>query len=222
MTRDERSVIERIPPRVIAAVFDRDKRTIERKRARGRVTHKDTELREKVLYSSDRGQDMHDLDATAKGPNLKLGCYHETAEFIRCHIVEHKESPDVVAHRMKQAGMEGVVCTKTPYNYIEEGHRERLRTSSISPDLQDDHGSVTTTTKTGVTTTHPYSSWERGLNENANRIIRRFIPKGVEISRYSKTEILEIESWINTLPRKLLDGLSAQQKVHPCFREHAA
>ncbi len=69
---------------------------------------------------------------------------------------------------------------------------------------------------------HPYSSWERGSNENANRIVRRFIPKGVDISRYSKAQIQKIEDWINVLPRKLLDGLSAQQKVQQYFMENVA
>ena len=33
---------------------------------------------------------------------------------------------------------------------------------------------------------HPYSSWERPVNERSNRILRRFIPKGKSISKYSE------------------------------------
>jgi len=69
---------------------------------------------------------------------------------------------------------------------------------------------------------HPYTASERGSNENANRIVRRFIPKGADISRYTKTEIQQIEDWINALPRKLLDGLSAEEKVQQYFKEIAA
>lgn len=69
---------------------------------------------------------------------------------------------------------------------------------------------------------HPYTSSERGSNENANRIIRRFIPKGADISRYTRTQIQKIEDWINALPRKLLDGLSAEEKVQEYFKEIAA
>ena len=57
--------------------------------------------------------------------------------------------------------------------------------------------------------THPYSSYERGTNENINKMIRRFIPKGKDISKYSKKEIKRIEHWINNYPRKILGGLSA-------------
>lgn len=69
---------------------------------------------------------------------------------------------------------------------------------------------------------HPYTASERGSNENANRIVRRFIPKGVDISRYSKNRIQQIELWMNTLPRKLFDGLSAKQRVQKYFMENAA
>lgn len=51
---------------------------------------------------------------------------------------------------------------------------------------------------------HPFSSWERGSNENTNKIIRRFIPKGSDISKYTKKEIKRIENWINNYPRKIL------------------
>lgn len=56
---------------------------------------------------------------------------------------------------------------------------------------------------------HPYSSWERGTNENINKMIRRFIPKGVDISAFNHKDIKRIECWINNYPRKILGGLSA-------------
>ena len=57
---------------------------------------------------------------------------------------------------------------------------------------------------------HPYSSWERGSNENTNGIIRWFIPKGSDISKYSTKQIKSIEHWINNLPRRCLGGESAK------------
>lgn len=51
---------------------------------------------------------------------------------------------------------------------------------------------------------HAYSSWERGSNENANKLIRRFIPKGTDISKYTHKQIQQIENWMNNYPRKLL------------------
>ena len=48
---------------------------------------------------------------------------------------------------------------------------------------------------------HPYRSGERGSNENANRLIRRFIPKGTVITKISEEFIKSIENWINNLSR---------------------
>ena len=51
---------------------------------------------------------------------------------------------------------------------------------------------------------HPYSSWERGTNENSNKLIRRFIPKGTDIGKISQKMIRYIEKWMNNYPRKIL------------------
>lgn len=64
--------------------------------------------------------------------------------------------------------------------------------------------------RTKVFYCHPYSSWERGSNENANAIIRRFIPKGTPMERYTEKEILKVEQWINNYPRKILGYKNAK------------
>jgi len=56
---------------------------------------------------------------------------------------------------------------------------------------------------------HPYSSWERGSNENANGIIRRFFPKGTDFSKVSLARIQAVEDWMNSYPRRILGGISA-------------
>jgi len=60
---------------------------------------------------------------------------------------------------------------------------------------------------------HPYSSWERGTNENINKMIRRFIPKGVDISVFSNNEVRRIQNWINNYPRKILGGKSSNMLI---------
>jgi IS30 family transposase len=56
---------------------------------------------------------------------------------------------------------------------------------------------------------HPFSSWERGTNENGNRMLRRFYPKGTDFSEISQDEIDRVTDWINNYPRKILGGMSA-------------
>lgn len=60
---------------------------------------------------------------------------------------------------------------------------------------------------------HPYSSWERGTNENLNRMIRRWIPKGKDIADYSEKDILHVEHWINSFPRKIFDFHSSYDQL---------
>jgi IS30 family transposase len=50
---------------------------------------------------------------------------------------------------------------------------------------------------------HPYSSWERGSNENANRLIRRFVPRGTDIGKLKQKDIKRIEQWMNSYPRRM-------------------
>lgn len=49
---------------------------------------------------------------------------------------------------------------------------------------------------------HPYSAWEKGGNENHNRIIRRWFPKGTDFSKVSEKQITELQDWMNGYPRK--------------------
>lgn len=52
--------------------------------------------------------------------------------------------------------------------------------------------------------THPYSSWEKGTNECHNKLLRRFIPKGVSMRTFTAEDIAYMADWANTLPRRLL------------------
>ena len=60
---------------------------------------------------------------------------------------------------------------------------------------------------------HPYCSGERGTNENTNKLIRYFLPKGYDFSGITEEKVLEIQNWINNYPRKLFNGASAKIKL---------
>ncbi len=58
---------------------------------------------------------------------------------------------------------------------------------------------------------HPYSSWERGSNENANKLIRRFVPKGTDIGSLKLKDVRRIENWMNNYPRRIHGYKSANE-----------
>lgn len=63
---------------------------------------------------------------------------------------------------------------------------------------------------------HPYSSYERGSNENCNRLIRRWLPKGTSFKGLTHKTVRKIQDWVNNYPREILGFRSAGD----LFREH--
>lgn len=60
---------------------------------------------------------------------------------------------------------------------------------------------------------HPYSAFERGSNENANRIIRRFHPKGTDFGKLSRADVAWLQWRLNSIHRDVLGGITAQQAL---------
>ena len=73
--------------------------------------------------------------------------------------------------------------------------------------------------RTKVYYCHPYSSWERGSNENVNGMIRRRHPKGTNFANVTQEEIAATENWINNYPRKIHGYKSAATMFRQCLRE---
>ncbi len=60
---------------------------------------------------------------------------------------------------------------------------------------------------------HSYAAWEKGSNENHNRMIRRWFPKGTNFDKVSKKRIAEIQDWMNSYPRKILGWKAPNEMV---------
>ena len=58
---------------------------------------------------------------------------------------------------------------------------------------------------------HPYHSWEKGSIENVNKYIRRDIPKGSDISKYSQRFIKKLEHKLNRRPMKIIGYFTPQE-----------
>lgn len=75
------------------------------------------------------------------------------------------------------------------------------------------HKWLTSNTGMNVYFAHPYSSWERGTNENTNGLIRRFFPKGTDFNNITTKQIKEAEYSLNNRPRKVLGYKTPTEKL---------
>lgn len=66
--------------------------------------------------------------------------------------------------------------------------------------------------RTTVYYTDPYSSWQKGMNENCNGILRRFIPKWTDLNKVSSEKLENVVNKINGKPRKILGFISAEKR----------
>lgn len=67
-----------------------------------------------------------------------------------------------------------------------------------------EHQRLTDKLNTEVYFADPYASWQRGLNENTNGLLRQFFPKGTDFSRISRYQVARAEQLLNERPRKSL------------------
>ena len=67
------------------------------------------------------------------------------------------------------------------------------------------HQEVSSALKADCYFAHPYSSWERGTNENTNGLIRQYLPKSRNLKKVSMEEEIMIMDKLNLRPRKCLD-----------------
>ena len=66
------------------------------------------------------------------------------------------------------------------------------------------HEQVSRSLDAGFYFAKPYHSWERGLNEHTNGLIRQYFPKGQRLDNISEERLLEVENLLNDRPRKVL------------------
>ena len=90
-----------------------------------------SDLTYRTEYSADAELRKRDYNITAKGLKMKIGTNFELIVFIEEMIIENKYSPSSVLAEAKKNGYEVNFCIKTLYNYIDEGHFQRLTNDNL-------------------------------------------------------------------------------------------
>lgn len=183
----------------------------EKRVARNHLNHTSIEDRPgSVLFRQDFGHWELDSVESGKGDKATLLCFSERKHRLELFFkVSGKTADNTVRildrleRRLTAPVFREVFKTITVDNGCEFLDAQRMERSRINHIRK----------RTKVFYCHPYCSSERGTNENQNRFVRRFIPKGDYISLYKGHEIRQMQDFVNTYPRRMFGGLSALDRL---------
>jgi IS30 family transposase len=157
---------------------------------RGRIRNRvGIEEREVVVETRERIGDWEaDLVCGAKSTGYLVTLVERKSRYTRIGFTKGKTAEEVTAEIVRLLTDE-VVETITFDNGKEfAGHEQIARRLGCKCYFAD-----------------PYSSWQRGLNENTNGLIRQYFPKGMSLKRVGWEQIWFVEARLNSRPRKCLD-----------------
>lgn len=188
----------------------RAKRTIRRSRhaslkrnGLGQVTNA-VSIRERPATVEDRAVPGHwEGDLIGGSSNSYIATLVERqSRYVMLIKVANKDTESVVTALIKQA-------QKMP--------REQYRSLTWDRGKElADHQRFTMATQVDVYFCDPRSPWQRGTNENTNRLLRQYFARGTDLSRYSQAKLSAVARQLNERPRKTLMYQTPAEKFAEC------
>jgi IS30 family transposase len=157
-------------------------------------------------------------------PSPKLDDLVLTREIMR--LFKQDLSADQIADRLRvyyPGRKEQQASSSTIYIAI---YRETAKTPSLRVHLRNTltldngkefaaHKSLSQALGIDIYFAHPYRSWERGLNEHTNGLLRQYLPKKIPFDTLTQKQLDKIVAKINNRPRKVLGYLTLYEVFSP-------
>ena len=124
------------------------------------------------------------------------------SRFVMLAKIENKDTQSVITALIKQA-------RKLPKDLYKSLTWDRGSEMAS-------HAKFTMATKIEVYFCDPQSPWQRGSNENTNRLRRQYFPKGTDISGFSQAKLSVVARQLNERPRKTLQYQTPAEKFEAC------
>ena len=170
---------------------------------RGKIPHA-ISISERPAAVEDRAVPGHwegDLIAGTNNSYIATLVERQT-RYVTLVKIDHKRTECVVAALIKQA-------KKLP------GELYKSLTWDRGTEMKD-HQRFTLATDIKVYFCDPRSPWQRGSNENTNRLLRQYFPKGTDLSVHSQSKLNAVARQLNERPRKTLDFETPAERFNAC------
>lgn len=170
---------------------------------------RDISERPKIVEKKSRCGDWEsDLVVSVRGGSGAIATFVERySKYAQAVLVENQ-----TAEEMLRASVE-------VFSQIPEAFRLTMTHDNGGEIVR--HEEITAEVDIVVYNAEPYRSWQRGLNENTNGLLRRFFPKGTDFSLISREEVAMAVEKINNLPRRSLDYRTAKEVFLSEIKEYA-
>ena len=169
----------------------------------GRITNA-VSIRERPASVEDRAVPGHwEGDLIAGSRNSYMATLVERhSRYVMLVKVKNKDTESVVSALIKQS-------KKLP------GELYKSLTWDRGKELAD-HQRFTLATDVKVYFCDPSSPWQRGSNENTNRLLRQYFPKGTDLSVHSQAKLNAVARQLNERPRKTLGYETPAERFNAC------